>query len=143
MAVRRPATQSATQRNRNATAPPLEEETLGQRAARWLATYMQRIGLVLLAGFVLFVVYFVFLGRDGVTAYMQKRRMSEQLQQQMRTLQQENQQMALHNQRLLNDPNAIEDAARRQLHYTRPGEVIYTLPENPDTQPDAAQKPSR
>jgi cell division protein FtsB len=27
-----------------------------------------------------------------------------------------------------NDPNAIEHQAREELHYTRPGEVIYTLP---------------
>jgi cell division protein FtsB len=29
---------------------------------------------------------------------------------------------------LKSDPNAIEHQAREELHYTRPGEVIYTLP---------------
>jgi cell division protein FtsB len=34
------------------------------------------------------------------------------------------------------DPDAIEHEAREKLHYARPGEVIYTLPEPP---PQAAQ----
>jgi cell division protein FtsB len=29
---------------------------------------------------------------------------------------------------LQNDPGAIEHQAREELHYTRAGEVIYTLP---------------
>jgi cell division protein FtsB len=33
--------------------------------------------------------------------------------------------------RLQSDPNAIEHQAREELHYTRPGEVIYTLPDAP------------
>jgi cell division protein FtsB len=30
--------------------------------------------------------------------------------------------------RLESDPNAIEHQEREELHYTRPGEVIYALP---------------
>jgi cell division protein FtsB len=36
-----------------------------------------------------------------------------------------------HVERLQSDPNAIEHQAREELHYTRPGEVIYTLPAPP------------
>ncbi len=130
-----------TARSGRETKPLADENSLGQRAAQWLAASRQRIGLTLVACALLLLAYFVLFGRDGVATYMQKRREAQQLQQQLQTLQQENQQMTLHNQRLLNDPSAIEDAARRQLHYTRPGEVIYTLPEDPDAQPEA--KPSQ
>ena len=32
------------------------------------------------------------------------------------------------------DPDAIEHEAREKLHYAKPGEVIYTLPETPQGQ---------
>jgi cell division protein FtsB len=50
------------------------------------------------------------------------------LNQQMQDLQRENDRLKDHVQRLQNDPNAIEQQAREELRYTRPGEVIYTLP---------------
>jgi cell division protein FtsB len=43
-------------------------------------------------------------------------------------LERQNEVLKGHVQRLQSDPNAIEHQAREQLHYTRPGEVIYTLP---------------
>jgi len=46
----------------------------------------------------------------------------------MQQLQTENQQLREHVDRLQNDPSAIEHEAREELHYTRAGEVIYTLP---------------
>jgi cell division protein FtsB len=46
----------------------------------------------------------------------------------MLQLQHENQLLTGHVARLQTDPNAIEQQAREQLRYTRPGEVIYTLP---------------
>ena len=45
--------------------------------------------------------------------------------------------------RLASDPNAIEHEAREELRYTRPGEVIYTLPGNDaGTAPDASSQQS-
>ena len=40
----------------------------------------------------------------------------------------ENDLLSEHVSRLQSDPNAIEHQAREELHYTRPNEVIYTLP---------------
>jgi cell division protein FtsB len=37
-------------------------------------------------------------------------------------------------ERLKSDPDAIEHEAREKLHYAKPGEVIYTLPAQPQTQ---------
>ncbi len=43
-------------------------------------------------------------------------------------LQQENAHLRDHVDRLKTDPGAIEHEAREQLHYAKPGEVIYNLP---------------
>ena len=75
-------------------------------------------------------VYAIF-GHDGIVAYQQKQRQAHELHQQILDLQKENERLALHDQRLQNDPDTIEYEAREQMHYTRPGEVIYTLPEAP------------
>jgi cell division protein FtsB len=72
--------------------------------------------------------YHVVFGQNGLTAYQQKRQDTQILDHQLHSLQKENEQLKGHVERLKNDPNAIEHQAREELHYTRPGEVIYTLP---------------
>ena len=72
--------------------------------------------------------YHVIFGQNGLTVYQQKRQDAESLDRQLRSLQRENKLLKGHVDRLQNDPNAIEHQAREELHYTRPGEVIYTLP---------------
>jgi cell division protein FtsB len=72
--------------------------------------------------------YHVIFGQNGLTAYQQKRQDAETLDRQLHSLQRENDKLKGHVDRLQNDPNAIEHQAREELHYTRPGEVIYTLP---------------
>ena len=74
--------------------------------------------------------YHVIFGQNGLTAYQQKRQEAHKLELQMHTLQRENEQLKGHVERLQSDPNAIEHQAREELHYTRPGEVIYTLPQS-------------
>jgi len=75
--------------------------------------------------------YHVVFGHNGLTVYEQKRQTERVLVQQLQTLQQENDRLKGHDDLLQNDPDAIEHQAREELHYTRPGEVIYTLPVNP------------
>ena len=74
--------------------------------------------------------YHVIFGQNGLTAYQQKRQDTQTLDLQLHSLQRENEMLKGHVERLQNDPNAIEHQAREELHYTRPGEVIYTLPAN-------------
>jgi cell division protein FtsB len=76
--------------------------------------------------------YHVMFGQNGLTAYDQKRQEAQALSRQLQSLQRENELLKAHVDRLQNDPNAIEHQAREELHYTRPGEVIYTLPETPN-----------
>lgn len=79
------------------------------------------LGLVVLLGF------HVVFGRNGVIAYRGKRSQLQDLRQQSTELQDENHQLKNHVDRLTQDPDAVEHEAREALHYTRPGEVIYTL----------------
>jgi cell division protein FtsB len=72
--------------------------------------------------------YHVVFGQNGLTAYEQKRHDARVLDSQLKSLERENELLKGHVDRLQNDPNAIEHQAREELHYTRPGEVIYTLP---------------
>ena len=75
--------------------------------------------------------YHVIFGQNGLTAYQQKRQDAQALDNQLHSLQRENDLLKGHVDRLQSDPNAIEHQAREELHYTRPGEVIYTLPAGP------------
>ncbi len=72
--------------------------------------------------------YHVIFGQNGLTVYQQKRQDTQMLDSQLHSLQRENELLKGHVDRLQNDPNAIEHQAREELHYTRPGEVIYTMP---------------
>ena len=72
--------------------------------------------------------YHVIFGQNGLTVYQQKRQDAQTLDRQLHSLQRENDLLKGHVDRLQNDPNAIEHQARQELHYARPGEVIYTLP---------------
>ncbi len=79
--------------------------------------------------------YHVVFGHNGLTAYEHKRQDAQSLQQQMQDLQRENDRLRDHVDRLQSDPDAIEHQAREELHYTRVGEVIYTLPPDPAPAP--------
>lgn len=81
----------------------------------------------------LMVGFHVVFGQNGLTAYQAKRHEIQSLQTQTRDLQKDNDRLRSHVDRLTSDPNAIEHEARESLHYTRPGEVIYTMPaDRPD-----------
>jgi len=77
--------------------------------------------------------YHVIFGAHGLTVYEGKLREAAALNAQLRSLQGENARLKEHVDRLKSDPDAIEHEAREQLRYTRPGEVIYTLPSAPQS----------
>jgi cell division protein FtsB len=90
------------------------------RVRRPLATAVA-LGVALLFG------WHAFFGQNGITAYAQKRAENRALQTQIETLKQENKTLSDHVDHLQTDADTIEMEARKRLHYTRPGEVIYTL----------------
>lgn len=91
----------------------------------------RKIATIAASSLVLVVGYGVVFGNNGVTAFAHKREEARTLQKQMQQLQMENGRMQEHVDQLQNDPSAIEHQAREELHYTRAGEVIYTLPAPP------------
>ena len=113
------------------------------RAAGFAYRMRRRIATAAAIVLAVFLGYHVIFGQNGVTAYQQKRVEDKELQKQIQQLQDENGRMKDHVDHLQNDPDAIEHEARERLHYTRPGEVIYTLNDKPDektTVPSPAAK---
>lgn len=91
----------------------------------------------------LFLGYHVIFGNNGLAVLDQKRQLSRSLETQLKDMKSENDRMQQHVDLLTNDPNAIEHQAREELHYTRPGEVIYTLPPPPAQPANPNPKPAR
>jgi len=87
--------------------------------------------------------YGVVFGHNGLTVFEHKREEAKSLQKQMQMLQAENERLRGHVDRLQNDPGAIEHQAREELHYTRPGEVIYTLPATPSAKSTSSEAPAK
>lgn len=114
--------------------------SLPVRLYEWAHGGWRKVATGAAAVLALAMAYHVIFGQNGLTAYQQKRQETQALARQLQTLQRENALMKSHVERLQNDPNAIEHQAREELHYTRPGEVIYTLPPDPASK-DAAAKP--
>ena len=101
----------------------------------------RRWATVAAAILVLGLAYHVVFGQNGLTAYERKNREARMLDDQLKSLERENESLKGHVDRLKDDPNAIEHQAREELHYTRPGEVIYTLP--PSSGTSSASAPQR
>jgi cell division protein FtsB len=79
-------------------------------------------------------------GRHGLSMWQQKRLEDQRLRKEIDSLQQENAQLCDRVQKLKSDPDAIEHEAREKLHYAKPGEVIYDLPEA--AKPQSAPTPA-
>lgn len=110
---------------------------LASLQALWQAAFRGRRKTATLAAaaLALGVGYHVVFGPNGLTVYMQKRAETRALKQQTLELQRENDELQDHVDRLKSDPDAIEHQAREDLHYAKPGEVIYTLQGNSGTMP--------
>jgi cell division protein FtsB len=84
----------------------------------------------------------VMFGANGMIVYRQKKAEYQSLQKEINSLQKENEQYTGQVKALETDPKTIEKEAREQLHYARPGEVVYVEPPPPVPRPstDAARK---
>lgn len=107
---------------------PLLAHAATERAYLW----RRRGATLAIAALAVGMAYGVVFGHNGLTAFAHKREEARTLQQEMQELQKQNERLNEHVDRLQNDPSAIEHEAREELHYTRAGEVIYTLPETDD-----------
>jgi cell division protein FtsB len=70
----------------------------------------------------------VMFGPNGMIVYQRKRTEYNRLQKDIQVLQKQNQHYSQQIKALKSDPKAIEKAAREELRYARPGEVVYVVP---------------
>jgi len=82
-------------------------------------------------------------GANGMMVYRAKRAEVLNLQKEIDSLQKENDRYSKQINDLKTDPKTIEKEAREQLHYARPGEVVYVAPAPVNAEPsrtNSAQK---
>jgi cell division protein FtsB len=77
------------------------------------------------------IFYHVVFGANGWVVYQKKKAEYRDLQGQLEKLTEENAALQKDVKGLKTDKSAIEREAREQLHYTRPGEVVYVVPTKP------------
>jgi cell division protein FtsB len=106
-----------------------------------VAVWRRRVATISVGTLALVMAYGVVFGHNGLTAFARKREEAKMLQVQMQQLKTENERLHGHVERLQSDPGAIEHEAREELHYTRAGEVIYTLPSAKSSGDATAAKP--
>jgi len=123
-----------TNQDRELNLAALREQILTAAQSLWRpAGTSVAVALILLFG------WSVVNGKHGLSAWQKQRVQDHELRQEIQDLQQENAKLREHVERLKSDSNAIEHEAREQLHYARPGEIIYTLPVDPKSQPAISQ----
>jgi cell division protein FtsB len=113
---------------------PRAEAWLHRAAGKWrprlASVYLVRrklaTGLVVVLTAWLFA--HVMFGANGMVVYRQKKAEYQVLQKEIDGLQKQNDTYTSQVKALKTDPKAIEQQAREQLHYARPGEVIYVTP---------------
>ncbi|MGA8086655.1 MAG: septum formation initiator family protein [Terracidiphilus sp.] len=111
-----------------------------QRVIEWVQHGWRPAGTLFAVALALLFAWSVINGHHGLSSWYQQRTQEKQLKKEIQDLQQENAHLRDHVDRLKSDPNAIEHEAREKLHYAKPGEVIYTLP--PDSQTQTPVQPA-
>lgn len=89
----------------------------------------RRLATAAVAVFTVWLFAHVMFGANGMVVYRQKKAEYQTLQKQIDELQKENDRYTRQVKSLqAPDPSTIEKEAREQLHYARPGEVVYVAP---------------
>jgi cell division protein FtsB len=100
-------------------------------AFRRVYALRRRLATIAVAVLAAFLFVHVMFGANGMIVYKQKRAEYESLQKRIMLEQKENELYTQQIQGLQTDEKAIEKEAREQLHYARPGEVVY-VPQTPE-----------
>jgi cell division protein FtsB len=99
------------------------------RLLDWLQRGWRPAGTLVAIGLAALLMWHVINGKHGLSVWQQNRAEDRALQKEIKDVEQENAQLKQSIDRLKTNPDAIEHEAREKLHYAKPGEVIYTLPE--------------
>ena len=120
---------------------PQAEAFVEQATARlrpsWTRIYefRRRLATVAVCLITAWLFVHVIFAANGMVVYQQKRAEYQALDKEIFELQKENERFSKQISGLKTDPAAIEREAREQLHYARPGEVIYVSPTASPAQP--------
>jgi cell division protein FtsB len=110
-----------------------------KRAWAWIKRAWQPAGTLVTVALAAYIMGHVINGKHGLSVWQQNRAEDRELQKEILDMQLENAQLRQQIERLKSDPDAIERKAREEMHYAKPGEVIYTFPPAPPaTQPQPA-----
>jgi cell division protein FtsB len=115
-------------------------EPFSRQALQWAVRVWRPAGSVIAVGLALLLTWHVVNGKHGLSVWQQKRVEDRQLRREIEDLQQENAILRQRVEKLKSDPHAIEREARENLHYAKPGEVIYALPPDPPAQSQPSAK---
>jgi len=100
-----------------------------ENAQLWLYRSRRKLATAGVCLIATIVGYHAVFGANGMVVYEKKKTEYRQLERDNAVMQQENERLQKQIQALKSDPATIEKEAREQLRYTRPGEMIYILPE--------------
>jgi cell division protein FtsB len=100
----------------------------------WLYRARRRLATAGVAIITVWLFLHVMFGANGMVVYRQKRAEFQNLGHEIDQLQKENDRYTAQIKALQTDPETIEKEAREQLHYARPGEVVYVSPAPPPVQ---------
>ncbi len=103
----------------------------------WLYRARRRLATSGVAVVTVWLFLHVMFGANGMVVYRQKRAEYQSLGHEIDQLQKENDRYTTQIKSLQTDPETIEKEAREQLHYARPGEVVYVSPAPPPIQTPA------
>jgi cell division protein FtsB len=101
---------------------------LFQSGGSWFYQARRKLATAAMCALLGWFGYHAVFGANGFLALHQKQTESRQLEQEIRSLQQDNARSEQQIKALKSDPQAIENEARVHLHYAREGEKIYKLP---------------
>jgi cell division protein FtsB len=89
---------------------------------------LRRNAITVLGLLVIVLVAHEIFGAHGFLAMRRQRREYQSLQMQIQMLKRENEKLKQQIQALRTNPQAIQKIARERMHFARPGEIIYALP---------------
>jgi len=102
-----------------------------QPAVKRVLSLRRKLGAALAGVLAVWIFFHVVLGANGAVAYGNKRSEYKTLEKNVDQLQAQNEQLRKRIEALKTDPAAIEREAREQLHYAKPGEIVYVAPAPP------------
>ncbi len=94
----------------------------------WDHKTLRRNAIMALGLLAIVLVVHEIVGAHGYLAMRRQRGEHRALELEIQNLQKENDQLKQQIQALKSSPQAIEKVAREQMHFARPGEIIYALP---------------